>query len=293
MNTKRLLCVVLALVLCAVLLTGCELSEKLGGLFGGSTESRSIVLEKTTMLYEIPDLKTTPTMSYPAGTELTYSETQMVDGILWAHIEYGWFVLDENPDQSGSGFPATAAPTAMTLAPQTDYFTNRLSTAYTGYATQSASVYDAPGGNTLYVLDPGYPAVITHLYEDGTEWGYVGDGWVQTDDLLVPTDGRAHLGYAVTYADVYSGANYSCDVINVLDPGARLEYSASVEIAGDTWIYTGEGWVNADQVYEDGSSDYAQRTDCTVRYATSVLDGPGNQYSHINSFEVGEQISIY
>lgn len=277
-HTLRFLALICAIVLSASVFSGC------GDLLG-SKSTRNYVTAQETALYELPDFTSAIVTTCPAGTTLMYTETRNVDGIVWARVEKGWFILDAG----NLSIATTAAPTEPTLMGDALY------TPEHAIVKEEVAVFDTPNGNQLgTTLAVGDPVSVSRVATKGSEWSYIGNGWVPESCLFFPDEPGydAVVCYTTTSTHLFEGASESTASLETLSVGARVEYSSSILIGDVRWGYTGSGWVCTDDLYESGRST-GERIECTVRYTTSVLEGPGNQYSRIGTAEVGEQIDVF
>ena len=200
------------------------------------------------------------------GTKVTILEQKTADGTTWGRISEGWIsmkyvVLDKEestskPTEPKPTEPKPTEPKPTEPKPTEPKPTEPQQTKLTGTVKVTDSLTVRRGAGTSYgilrYLSNGTKVTITEVKDiNGTKWGYIGDGWVCMDYIVLDGQQEDAADTKTVIADclrVRKDPSTSAEIVGYYYEGAKVQILETRSVNGMTWGRTAKGWISMDYV---------------------------------------------
>jgi len=205
------------------------------------------------------------------GTKVTILEQKTADGTTWGRISEGWIsmkyvVLDKEestskptepkPTEPKPTEPKPTEPKPTEPKPTEPKPTEPQQTKLTGTVKVNDSLTVRRGAGTSYgilrYLSNGTKVTITEVKDvNGTKWGYIGDGWVCMDYIVLDGQQEDAADTKTVIADclrVRKDPSTSAEIVGYYYEGAKVQILETRSVNGMNWGRTAKGWISMDYV---------------------------------------------
>ena len=192
-----------------------------------------------------------PRIKYlPNGSKVTILEQKTVGSMTWGKISSGWismsYVVLDQAETKPETKPETTTPE-----------TNSDQTKLTGRINVQESLRVRSNAGTNYAvvryLGKDAKVTITQVRDaGGMKWGYIGDGWISMDYVILDGQQEAQSSDAKTItADclrVRQTPSTSAQIVGYYYQNAKVQILQTQDVDGTIWGKTSKGWISMDYV---------------------------------------------
>ena len=185
--------------------------------------------------------------------KVTITQLKNAGGMEWGYIGDGWISMDYVILDKTSGESTTPETKPETTTPET----NGDQTNLTGRVNVQESLRVRSGAGTNYALvrylGKDAKVTITQVRDaGGMKWGYIGDGWISMDYVILDGQQEAQSSDAKTItADclrVRQTPSTSAQIVGYYYQNAKVQILETKDVDGTTWGKTSKGWISMDYV---------------------------------------------